>query len=330
MMQCAIIGRGWSAQRFIATVNVMQDITIAGVVTRQDSAPGSDLHFYGYEVIPKYEQVLNDPKIEAIIICTPPASHLELAMAAIQAGKNVIVEKPVGLHSEDIQKLHSVARTHGRIVMVPYHFRFNPLLQRIKQLVANGNLGSIVHFYHRMYILRSRQAAWLHDQETSGGVIYETLVHGFDLLCWFCGPPIKVSATGFKDSNSVISSASVTLFFSDGAIALVEGTWLANEHMPFGRTDVIGTSGTASFDRGLFGCRYYDVSAEWVENNKKERLHMRIEDENIGFRGLLSHFIDCCKTGTEPTSCNLADAYSASRIAECSLVALNQQAIITI
>jgi predicted dehydrogenase len=267
--------------------------------------------------------VLADKSIDALVICVPPMAQVELAFMALQANKHVIVEKPIGLHPEAILTLEQEARTRKKVILSPYHLRFNPLLEQLAELLRQEKLGNITQFYHRMYILRDRKGEWVYDQRQSGGVIFETLVHGIHLFSWLVKPPVAVAAHGHITPEGLVDGATLVLYTADGAIGTIEGTWLADEQIPFGRLDMIGTAGSAAFDRGYFYRRHYALDVWWKLDGKVEVVNARLEDDDTGFRRLVGYFLECCAAGRLPQRIGLQTAYVAAQVAQTATEALH-------
>lgn len=261
-MRYGIVGTGWSAGRF---TQVIKDIAGSEVIYFVPN-PGSAVHHEAHYGEPQdWKTVLNSPSIDAIIVCSPPLTHLGYARDVIHSKKHLIIEKSVGLNSVAIEELHRMASQAGVVVMVPYHLRLNPLLEAAKKIIKKGLLGDIVHTYHRMYISRPRQSSWLASQAASGGVIRETLVHGIHLNAWIFGVPDEVYATGHRSASGVIDAATVIMRFQNHS-AVLEGCWLSDRLVPFGRFDVVGTHGSVIFDRGLFHRRFYKLTVTLNRN----------------------------------------------------------------
>ncbi|NGO71085.1 FAD-dependent oxidoreductase, partial [Streptomyces sp. SB3404] len=255
MIRCAIVGTGDSARRHARVLRRVRSMALTHVVV----APGGRLSApdmfdsAAVTVTDRLADVLEDPRVDAVLVCSPPHTHLDSAESVLEADKHLVVEQPVGLRPERIPALERRARERELVAMVPYHFRFVPPLMFLRRRVADGEFGRIAHAYHRMYRLREGAGEWLWDEERSGGVIMETLVHGIDQLVWMLGtPPEAVAAMTHAGRNGVATAATVLLRFPDGAVGTVEGSWLGDPQVPFGSLDLTGTEGSVAFDRGRF------------------------------------------------------------------------------
>jgi predicted dehydrogenase len=317
MKRFAIVGAGWSAQRLFRVARRHGGCEIAAVVVRR-GAPAERPEFAGVPVDDDLGAVLRDRSIDAVMICTPPDSHVALARKALAAGKHVIVEKPVGLHPGEIAALDSYATACGRVVGVPFHLRFNPLLLALKARIREGVLGTILHLYHRMYLTRGRTGSWLRSPAQSGGVVFETLVHGIDLVTWLCGEPSAISGAAVFGPSGTAEAATVILTLPGGALAVLEGSWHCDDHVRFGALDVVGSRGSAVFDRGTPDRRSYDLRVR-VGGTHPVAYDAHDDDDDVGFRAFLTRFIAACDTGAMPDAGSLRSAYRASCIARAAM-----------
>ncbi|MEU1026827.1 Gfo/Idh/MocA family oxidoreductase, partial [Streptomyces sp. NPDC005904] len=251
MIHCAIVGSGWSAGRHARVLRRVEQSELVRVVVEPGQSVRLPADFGSPQVTDRLDDALTDGDVDAVVVCTPPDTHLGIAEAVLRAGKHLIVEKPVGLRPERIPALERLAEERGLAVMVPYHFRFVPQLRRLRTRVRAGDFGTVAHAYHRMYSLRDREGAWLWDASRSGGIIMESLVHGIDQIMWVLGErPVAVTAMTHSGRNQVADAATVLLQFPGGAVGTVEGSWISDPHVPFGSLDIVGTAGSAAFDRG--------------------------------------------------------------------------------
>ncbi|MQY05030.1 Gfo/Idh/MocA family protein [Actinomadura macrotermitis] len=298
VLPVALVGPGWSGRRLLRALTRLPGYRVEAVVGR---GPG-ELSLSGctYEVLARdaYPEVLARPGLSAVLICTPPAAQVALAEAALLAGHHVLVEKPVGLDPAGAAALVKAARDRGLVLAVPYHWLYNPLIERAAEAIAGGAIGRPVHATFRMFVPRTRPApAWLRSPETSGGPFVETLVHGFHLMETLLGPAETVlSAAEYRDGEAVVGGTA-TLRHTGGCVTVLETTWLGTNAMRSGFFDVAGTEGSVSFDRGLDDRRRHTLR---VQSSAGNTVH-RGDDDDAGFAGLLTRFRDACLAGEAAT-----------------------------
>jgi hypothetical protein len=139
-----------------------------------------------------YEALLADPTVDALVLATPPEPRLPLARAALEAGKHLLLEKPVTLSAEDAADLQRLALQRGLTVAVDFEYRAVPLFQQLAQLLSQGAVGTpwLVKLDWLMSSRAnpSRPWSWYSQASAGGGVIGALGTHAFDMLHWLVGP----------------------------------------------------------------------------------------------------------------------------------------------
>jgi predicted dehydrogenase len=203
---------------------------------------------------PDLSDVLSDPAVEAVVIATPPKSHYALAKAALQAGKHVLVEKPLATTVADACELAEIADAEGLMLMPGHTFIYSPAVNAVRDLIRSGEIGDI-HF-----VTSSRMNLGKYQAD---GVVCDLAPHDLSiLLYWLERPILEVSASGrsvFK--HGVPETAFLTLGFAGGTTANVQISWLApskvRQMIVVGSKLMVQYDDTASdepvrvYDRGL-------------------------------------------------------------------------------
>lgn len=141
--------------------------------------------------------LLSDPRIHLVSICTHTDSHVELAIAALSAGKHVLVEKPVAISSLDVHRLAEVARGSGKLCMPGMCMRFWPAWDWLHEKIQTREFGRVLSAtFHRL----GCPPAWSHDFYNdftrSGGTLFDLHIHDTDFIRWCFGRPSEVVSTG--------------------------------------------------------------------------------------------------------------------------------------
>jgi len=145
-----------------------------------------------------FAALLNDPAIDAVVIATPPGPRYSLAVAALEAGKHLMLEKPVGLDAREVADLQRLALDRGLTVAVDFEYRAVPLFQQLAALLQGGALGD-PWLVKLDWLMASRADAsrpwsWYSSAAAGGGVLGALGTHAFDLLHWLIGPTASLSA----------------------------------------------------------------------------------------------------------------------------------------
>lgn len=189
-----------------------------------------------------FEDLLDDPELDAIVIATPVFTHFDLASRALRAGKHTFVEKPLASSSQEAGQLMRLAETVGRRLMCGHTFVYSPPVQAVRTLLDARELGEI------FFISSSRVNLGLHQPDVS--VIWDLGPHDFSILLhWLGETPTRVRAVG-RDSivPGIPDVAFVTLTYASGIVANVELSWLAPSKLR--RTVVVGSEKMVVYDDG--------------------------------------------------------------------------------
>ena len=196
-----------------------------------------------------YDELLADPAVDAVCICTPSGQHAQQAIAAASSGKHVLVEKPMALSLADADAMIAACRANRVQLGVCLQRRAEPLFRRVHDAIHGGDLGEITlgvvtmpYFRDEPYYAQAEwRGTWAMD---GGGVLMNQGIHIIDLLLWFLGDPVEVHA--FADSRhrsvEIEDTAGAVLRFANGSVATVTATLTAEPGFPH-RLEVYGTNG---------------------------------------------------------------------------------------
>jgi predicted dehydrogenase len=188
----------------------------------------------------RLEEVLGDPRVDAVVIATPVGTHYEVAMSALLAGKHVFVEKPLAASSASAAELTAFAQESDLILMPGHTFVYSPPVNMIRDLITSGELGEVY------FISASRVNLGLHQADVS--VAWDLGPHDFSILRYWLGEtPTHVSATSrccvIPGTPDVVF---INLEFGSGTIAHVELSWLAPSKLR--RTTIVGSRKMVVYD----------------------------------------------------------------------------------
>lgn len=229
-----IIGCGAISRRHAEAIS---GIPVARLVAACDVAEEAATEFasrHGGRTYGDYRLMLEDPSVDAVIVATPSGLHSRMAMDALDAGKHVLVEKPLALRPEDAQRLVQRARKAGRFLGTVHPNRYYPASQMARAAVREGRLGLLSHGVATVRLNRSQgyydEAPWRKSSAMDGGVLFNQGWHAMDMLLWVMGPAVgavvearKVGACRVHEMEAE-DVAIVTMRFERGALGLVEAT----------------------------------------------------------------------------------------------------------
>lgn len=272
-------GAGWMGEQFIRRLAARTDIELLAVHDPNRKTAEKVLHGAGVSakrLVHSYNEIIDDKNVDAVMIASPNVFHAEQSLKALQAGKHVFCEKPNSTHWRD--HLQMVAADHdnpGLVTVTNYTLFFNPMEQRVKQMVERGMFGEItqiqVNYRHAVNIAGSK--AWKLEKRFVGDALGMGITHAVFLLCYFMLPtqPVKVfavSRTGTTGNFEVDPIWTLHITFDNGATGTVLGD-IENGNSYDVYQNIFGTQGGFVFDSQpndrpelKYWCR--ETGGEWV------------------------------------------------------------------
>jgi len=164
-------------------------------------------------------------RVDLVDVTAPTFAHEELAVRALEAGKDVILEKPLALDAASGRRILAAARASGRRLFVAMVVRFFPQYRRAAELAKSGQLGR-VGTVRLKRVLFPPGPGWYRDPERSGGMPVDLMIHDLDYARWVLGDPVRVFARRSPGvEGKVLEHVQAVLGYENGAMALVEGGW---------------------------------------------------------------------------------------------------------
>ncbi|MDO9541206.1 MAG: Gfo/Idh/MocA family oxidoreductase [Kiritimatiellia bacterium] len=277
-------------------------VGLAAATQEEANAAGAKLEVE--QMTGDWKRLLANPAIGAIFVSSPTHLHAEMTIAAAQAGKHVLCDKPLCLSVKEADAMLDACKKAGVKFMVGFVERFNPAFRVAKDRIRQGHIGKPVMIFAR----RShppRKGSWIMDDLKSGGAFLHTGCHNIDLVQWlFDSPVIHVSAEVTESGNfpGFTDVASVIARLHNGAMATLIESYAHPTTMPMGvdrGMEILGTTGALYLD--LFrspvtlcneaeGWKYLDVLT-WVDAEGELSGALALETE---------YFINCIHDNKEP------------------------------
>lgn len=255
-----------------------------------------------------YSDLLNDPELDAIAVATPVDSHYKLAKAALEAGKHVLVEKPMCTTSAECLDLVATAEDRGLTLMVDHTFVYHPAIKRIKSIIESGELGEILYFDS----VRINLGLFQSDVN----VIWDLAPHDLSIIDYLLGQtPTSVSAFGSCHAgNGIEDIAYINLEFENNLIAHLNVSWLSPVKV---RNIMIGgTKKMICYDDLLPAekIRVYDKGISVTQPASPEKRYENLIQYRLGdmyapvtevteaLQTEVAHFVDCVMNKKKPLS----------------------------
>ncbi len=206
---------------------------------------------HGLKIYGDAKELIADQDIDAVIIATPHYQHTDLGIAAFEAGKHVMVEKPISAHKADAEKLITAAKKHPKLVFGGmFQLRTEPRYKKIQKLIQDGELGDVVRIswiitdWYRTeayYSSGGWRATWKGE---GGGVLLNQCLHNLDVLQWLCGMPTKIRSfaqLGRYHNIEVEDNVTAYLEYGNGATGVFITS--SGEAPGTNRFEIAGTKG---------------------------------------------------------------------------------------
>lgn len=275
-------------------------------------------------------ELVQDPSLDAVAIATPVSTHYELALQALQAGKHVLVEKPLASSTEQVQRLIDMAQKRNRVLMVDHTFVYTGAVRKIRELVDGGNLGEIYYYDS----VRVNLGLFQHDVN----VLCDLAVHDLAIMDYVLPfRPCAVSATGLSHvPGGTENIAYLTLFFEGSQIAHIHANWLAPVKL---RRTLIGASRKMIVYDDLDQSekvKVYDKGITLNHHQSPEKLYQMLVGYRTGdmwapqidvteaLRREVEHFLDCIQRQQEPTTGGFA-GLRVVEILQAASLSMNQR-----
>ncbi|MBI4278203.1 MAG: Gfo/Idh/MocA family oxidoreductase [Armatimonadetes bacterium] len=313
----ASVGIGIIGSQFAADLHAQALAQVPGAAVVAVASPTAEhaRAFAERHGIPRwftdYREVVTHPQVDVVSVCAPNDLHAPLALAAAEAGKHVIVEKPLCLNLEEAEAVLDACRRRGVLLMYAEQLCFAPRYQRMRRLIEEDALG-------RPYLVRhvgkhfGPHSAWFWDVSRSGGgAFFDMGCHGLELARWLLGKPRAMSvfahmATRVHGERTRGEDDAVAVVeFEGGATAIIEASWARPGGLD-DRVEIYGTGGhtQGSLHQGgallTYSLHGYGYAGEKSGDTQGWTFTVYDEIWNGGYVGEMAHFIRCIRHGLKP------------------------------
>jgi UDP-N-acetyl-2-amino-2-deoxyglucuronate dehydrogenase len=268
-----IIGLGMASAPHAKSLLDLKDRTeVVAAFSPNSERRGAFAAAYGLPVSDSAEAIFDDPAVEALLLLTPPNTHLDLVRRAASAGKQILLEKPLEISLERAEELVAVAEKAGIKLGVVLQHRFRPVSIALAELIRKGRLGDIVSASARLYNWRPQS---YYDQpgrgtraRDGGGVLLTQAIHTLDLMISLAGLPEEV--TGYAVTSPVHRMETEDLAFAatkfaNGGVGAISATTAAYPGIP-DAVDIIGTKGMARLEGARLLAHFHDGTEKTVDD----------------------------------------------------------------
>ena len=227
----AVVGCGTIGRFHASAIAQIPDAELRGVYSASRSSAEKFIEEFPAPIFDSYEELLSADDIDAVCLCTPSGYHTEQAVAAMEAGKHVVVEKPMSLCLADADRIIETAEKTGMKVCVISQFRFSETVQEVRRALDEGAFGKVVSgslsmsYYrsHDYYASGKWRGTWELD---GGGCLMNQGIHGIDVFRYLMGPVKQLTAITKTQTRrvEVEDSAAAVLEFESGALGTIQAS----------------------------------------------------------------------------------------------------------
>ncbi|GGH30328.1 oxidoreductase [Alsobacter metallidurans] len=319
----AIVGLGPASLPHSKSLLDLQDrAEVCWAVSRSQERADAFARQFPFRVTTDLEAVLVDPQVDAVIVLTPPSSHRDVSVRCLEAGKHVLVEKPIELTSARGAELVAAAERTGRTLGVVLQHRFRPASLRLRAALDGGELGpvqaaslSVPWWRPQSYYDEPGRGTFARD---GGGVLLTQAIHSLDLFRSLVGVSRVVAAQARTTALHRMETedyVSALLETANGSPATLMTTTAAPPGYPE-RIEIIGQSGFASLVGGRLQLAFVDGRTETVEAEGSTGSGANIMDfPHDAHRAVIADFLDAIATGRPPVVTG-AEALASQRLVD--------------
>ena len=264
-----------------------------------------------------FDELLADRDVELVDICTPTALHPAQVIAALQAGKHVLCEKPLAQNSADARKILKAAAASKKFLMPAMCMRFWPGWSWLKKVVVDKTYGAVRAANFRRL---SAMPAWTQAGTHSGGALFDLHIHDTDFVNFLFGRPQSVFSTGVTGAGGAINHVVTQYHFPGGPAVCAEGSWLLASGFNMGFT-IHCERATLDFDLARGG------EALRVDEVGKKSRTIKLAGGD-GYDAELRYFVDCVARGEKPEVVTAHDAVTALEICEAEEKSVRTGAVV--
>ncbi len=327
-MKIGILGAGFMGSTHARAFAKMPDVQVAVVSSRSLDKASRLAQEVGARATANDWEIVEDPSLDAVSITLPTHLHPQFAIAALKAGKHVLLEKPFGLTVADCDAIMDAHRASSGILMIAHVLRFWPEYVKLVEIVHSGALGRPLSAVASRLSAPPGWADWFKDPALSGGAVLDLVVHDFDALNWVFGSPKTVYARGHQAAPGLWNDVHAIVDYGD-AQGTIDGSEFLPAEYPFtcslkiqcerGVGEFLFRAGGASIEQGG-GSRLviYEPGRAYVPE----------VEAGDAYERQIAYFVDCVRSRRAPSLGTPEQARLAVHLANAARRSLETGAVV--
>ncbi|MEN6357171.1 MAG: Gfo/Idh/MocA family oxidoreductase [Armatimonadota bacterium] len=306
-IKVGVVGAGYWGPNIIRNFNQIPTCEMAICCDKDEKRLAHMSRLYpNVKTTTSFDDLINDPTIDAVAVCTHVSAHYPLAKKALEAGKHVLVEKPLTAKVSEAQELVDLAKKNGRVLMVDHTFEYTAGVNKMKEVIESGILGDV------LYVHCARLNLGIFQRDIN--VVWDLAPHDLSVILYATGlKPKTVRTVGMKLLHPKVEDAAfVTLKCENNASAVIHVSWVDPRKVR--SVSVVGTkqmlvyddldplAKIQIYDKGVDNPPHYDTFGEFLCSYHYGDIHIPRLQEQEPLSVMCKHFLECCETGKKPRS----------------------------
>ena len=313
-VRIGVIGLGWFGEMHVETYRGVHGAEVTAVCTRRPEHLAEIAAKYGIEkTYTDYRDLLADPDVDAVSICTHAKDHLAPMLAAMKSGKHVLLEKPMSVSLDECNQILEASESCVQNLMVGHICRFENNYAVARDEIRAGRIGDILSICSRRNVGAARANSHIFVVSSITG----DAVHDIDLMNWMVGAPAKSVYAMARTAADVpnFDIGFVNIKYSDGTLGMAESQWTMPTGSPYAidvKMEIMGTKGV------IYICDPAQplIIDDGVRRDIPDTVYWpMVHGERAGaLHAELQYFVDCIHKGVKPTITTLAESREVIKI----------------
>jgi predicted dehydrogenase len=321
-MNIGVLGSGKMGKTHALAFAKLPDVQVVAVSSRSLDKAQKLAAEVGATATTEEMAILQDPTIDAISNTLPTHLHKQFTVAALQAGKHVLLEKPFALNVADCDAMIRAQKKSGKLLMIAHVLRFWPEYVALERFVQSGAIGKPISAVASRLSQRPDWADWFGNPDESGGAVLDLLIHDLDALNWLLGKPKTVYARGWETRRGSWDHI-LTLVDYGKAQGLIEGSEFVPPGYPFTMSlQVLCERGRVEFLSRAGGVSVEMPGGVSLTVYEQDRAFPLASEEGDAYERQIAYFVECVRHNRQPelgTPQQARLAVAASNAARASL-----------
>ena len=312
-----IVGSGNIAKIFARDMPLAEGAELVAVGSR--SQESADVFGDMYDIprrYDSYEGIINDPDVDVVYVATPHPMHHDIVIQLLNAGKNVLCEKPMAMNVAETREMIAAARDNGRFLMEAVWTRFRPAMVKVREFIQNGTLGDVQYMTVNMGWNNPYDPDFrLYNKDLGGSALLDAGVYAVQMVQMVLGEPVEMVSVATLGESEVDENCMITTRHANGAVANAGVTVRANSR---NLAMIAGTKGSIVMDHD-----WHRPSTFTLFEDGKDPQPFDCSHEGIGYQYEMMEVGNCLRDGlTEHPVMPLDDTLAVMAVLEQALHAL--------